>query len=411
MRILIVNTEYMRGGAAQIARILHNDINNIAGFQSYFAYGRGKEVTDQKVFKFAFPFEIYLHAFITRLTGLQGYGTYLSTKKLERFILKEKFNLIHLHNIHGYYLDLSLVKFLGKINIPIVWTLHDGWPLTGRCAYTFKCDRWKTGCGNCPNLSLYPKTYFDTSAFMWNKKKEIFTSGWNPVIVSPSQWLANKVKGSYLKKFRVKIIPNGIDTNFFKPKDKKEIRRKLKVPIDKKVILFVAADLKDERKGVKYLVKALNYIKADNWILLTVGKKINFNVDVKVPNTIIQFGYIADETLLSDIYNVADVFCISSLDDNFPNTVLESMSSGVPVVGFKVGGIPEQVTEDCGILVEPKDAKSLGKALEKVINDREIRGKFSQNSRKRALEKFSIDKFVGNYIALYNNLIKKKGGL
>ena len=196
-KILNVNTAFSKGGAAQVARILHNILNKTPRFSSCFACGRGAGLADKKVFKFTCQLEVYLHAFLTRTTGLQGYGSYLSTRRLERFILKEKFDLIHLHNLHGYYLNLSFVRFLGKLNIPIVWTLHDGWAITGRCAYLFECEKWKRGCGNCSNLSWYPKTYFDSSSLMWKKKKEYFTSEWNPVIVCPSQWLANKVKKSY----------------------------------------------------------------------------------------------------------------------------------------------------------------------------------------------------------------------
>jgi len=350
--------------------------------------------------------EVYFHAFLTRTTGLQGYGSNLSTRRLENFILKEKFDLIHLHNLHGYYLNLSFIGFLGKLNIPIIWTLHDGWPITGRCAYLSDCEKWKTGCGNCPHLSWYPKTYFDSSAFMWRKKKEYFTSEWNPIIVCPSQWLADKVKESYLNKFKIKVIPNGVDTEVFKPKDKIEIRKKLKMAPDKKVILSVAADLRDERKGAKYFFEALKYIKADNWMVLTIGKRINLNREVKTAVNIKQLGYISDKNLISDIYNVADVFCITSLDDNFPTTVLESMACGTPVVGFRVGGIPEQVTEDCGILVEPKDAKALGEALEKVINNEKMREEFSLNCRKRVLDNYSIKKFRERYIKLYKEILE-----
>ena len=409
MKVLMVNTTYSHGGAAQIARMLHQTLNKSSEFSSYFAYGRGPKVRDKQAFRFTWQPEVYLHAFLTRMTGLQGCGSWLSTRRLLRSIRDWEPDIIHFHNIHGYYLDLSIARMMGKLNIPIVWTLHDGWSLTGRCAYLFECNRWKTGCGNCPDLSRYPKTYFDSSAFMWEKKKEYFTSGWNPVIVTPSQWLASKVKESYLSKIRVEVIPNGVDTNVFRPKDKIVIRKRLQIPLNKKVILSVAADLEDERKGIKYFFKALDYIKADNWMVLTVGKKTNLSKYVKTAVNVKQLGYIPDKNLLSDVYNAADVFCITSLDENFPTTVLESMACGTPVVGFRVGGIPEQVTEDCGILVEHKDAKALGKVLEKVIDDEKMREKFAQNCRERALKNYSIDKFVGNYITLYEDLIRKRG--
>ncbi|MCD6232358.1 glycosyltransferase [Candidatus Aerophobetes bacterium] len=400
----MINTVFFRGGAAQVARMLYNALNKTSEFTSYFAYGRGTKVTDKRTFKFASQLEVYLHTFLTRTTGLQGYGSYLSTRNLEKFILEKKIDLIHLHNLHGYYLNLSFIKFLGRLNIPIIWTLHDGWPITGRCTYLSGCDRWRKGCGNCPNLSWYPKTYFDSSAFMWKKKKEYFTFlKWNPIIVCPSQWLANKVKKSYLNKFRIKVIPNGVDVKIFKPKDKIKIREKLKIDPCKKVILFVATDLKNKRKGVKYFFESLNYIRTDNLVVITIGEKINLSQKIVV--NLKQLGYIHDKNLLSDIYNIADVFCITSLDENFPTTVLESMACGTPVVGFKVGGIPEQVKENCGILVTSKDTEALGKALETLISNDQMQKEFGANCQKRVLENYTIDKFLDKYIKLYRELL------
>jgi len=403
----MINTAFSRGGAAKIVEALHNGLNRTSEFWSYFGYGSGPKMKNERTFRFASQLEVYFHAFLTRMTGLQGYGSYLSTKQIEKFILQEKPDLIHLHNLHGYYLNLSFIKFLGRLNIPIIWTLHDGWPITGRCGYIFQCSRWKRGCGNCPNLSWYPKTYFDSSAFMWKKKKDYFTSKWNPVIVCPSQWLAEKIKGSYLNKFRIEVIPNGVDTEIFKPKNKIKIREKLGIEPDQRVILIVATNLKEERKGAKYFFEALQFIKFKKCITVVIGSKVN-NKMIKIPIKLKQLGYMSEQSAISDVYNAADVFCISSLEDNFPSTVLESMACGIPVVGFKVGGIPEQVTNSCGILVEPKDSRALAEALEKVITDEKTHREFFSNCRKRALDNYSINKFQDRYIKLYKSLLNKK---
>jgi len=402
----MINTEFNRGGAAKIARTLYKTLNRRDGITCYFAYGRGKEQEEEKVYKFTFLPEIYFQVFLTRITGLQGYGSWFSTKRLEDFIHREKFDLIHLHNIHGYYVNLNFTKFLMRVGIPVVWTLHDGWPITGRCAYWFDCEKWKTGCGKCLNLNRYPKTFNDSSAFMWKKKKEYFNSEWNPVIICPSQWLANRIKESYLKKYQVKIIPNAVDIEIFKPKNKNILRKKYNIPIGKKVILCLAADLDDERKGVKYFFKSLKYIKLNNWLVVTAGKVIEHDKIKDVDIEIKQIGYIKDKNNISDIYNISDIFCISSLDDNFPTTVLEALACGIPVVGFEVGGIPEQVTEDCGIMVKPKDTEALGRALEKLLNDDELRRKFSENCRKRVLQNYIIEKFTNSYIKVYNNALR-----
>jgi len=406
IKTLIINTTFFKGGAAQIARTLYHALNKNDKTICYFAYGRGEKINDAKSFKFAHQSEVYFQTLLTRITGLQGYGSWFSTRELEKFIIKEKFDLIHLHNLHGYYLNLSFINFLRQLNIPVVWTLHDGWPLTGHCAYWFDCEQWKTGCKKCPNLSRYPKTFIDSSFFMWKKKKEYFNSGCNPIIVCPSQWLADRVKESYLNKYRVIVVPNAIDTEIFKPKDKDSIRKKMRILSNRKVILFAAANLKDERKGVKYFFESLKYIKANNCLVLTIGKKINLTEDIRNVVNIRQLGYVYDKNLLSEIYNVADVFCITSIDEVFGLTVTESMACGVSVVGFNVGGIPEQVTEDCGIVVKPKDFKTLAAAIEKLLNDDELRRKFSENCRKRVLQNYTIEKFTDSYIKVYNNALR-----
>ncbi|MHA1344293.1 MAG: glycosyltransferase, partial [Promethearchaeota archaeon] len=171
----MINTEFNRGGAAKIARTLYQALKKRDGITSYFAYGRGKGLEEEKVYKFAFLPEIYFQGFLTRITGLQGYGSWFSIKRLKDYIHRQKFDLIHLHNIHGYYLNLNFIKFLERLDIPVVWTLHDGWSMTGRCAYWLDCEKWKVGCGNCPDLSSYPKTFIDSSSFMWKKKKNYFS--------------------------------------------------------------------------------------------------------------------------------------------------------------------------------------------------------------------------------------------
>lgn len=406
MKILTINTVFSRGGAARVAQALHNVLNKTPGFSSCFAYGRGEKIKSKKTFKFGIQSEVYLHVFLSRLAGFQGYGSWFSTKQLEDFILKERFDLIHLHNLHGYYLNLEFVKFLGKLNVPIVWTLHDAWSITGRCSYFLDCERWEAGCGDCPNLSWYPKTYFDSSALMWQKKREYFIRGWNPIIVCPCQWLADRIKESYLKEYRIEVIPNGVDTKNFKPKDKTNVREELGIPSAKKIILFTAVDLKEERKGAKYFFEALKYIKTKDCLVLTMGKKINLNQKIREDIEIKQLGYIPDPGLVSDIYNTADVFCITSLGDTFPSVVLEAMACGVPVTGFEVGGIPEQISNDCGILKEPKNVKGLAEAIDGLLNNEEKRNKFSLNCRQRALENYSLEKFKNRYVDLYKKILK-----
>ena len=404
MNILQINTSYSKGGAAQIARTIYKNIRKKSNFSSYFAYGRGDN-ENFNINKFTYKSEIYLHALITRFTGYEGIGTYFSTKKLIKYIENNNINLIHLHNIHGYYLNLNFIKYLIKNKFPVVWTLHDTWSFTGSCAYYFDCKKWKSGCGNCPNLETYPKNYIDQSKKMWMKKQKLFSLGWRPIVITPSEWLANEAKKSFLKDHKIEVINNGINTNTFKPRDNNIIRKKLNIPLQKKVILFVAADLGDERKGAKYFFEALNYLESDNFLVVTIGKKYekkfnNIGIEIK------QLGYIYDREKLSEVYSMSDVFCITSLDEVFGLTVTESLSSGTPVVAFDVGGIPEQVKDGCGFTVKTKNTNELAHKIKLLLEDEKLNKEMSQKAREKAVNNYSVVKMVDQYTKVYNKLLE-----
>ncbi|MGB9880940.1 MAG: glycosyltransferase family 4 protein [Anaerolineae bacterium] len=409
MRVLMVNTAYAQGGAALVARTLHKAVNASPGHESLLAYGRGPNNQERKTKRFAFQPEVYLHAFLTRLTGIQGYGTWLSTRRLLRLIRDWKPNVLHFHNIHGYSLDLTIAKVVGDLGLPVVWTLHDGWPLTGRCAYLFECSRWKTGCGRCPDLHRYPKTYFDSSALMWRKKRELLGRVWKPVIVAPSRWLAGLVKETCEGQCRVEVIPNGVDTQLFRPRDRSQVRAKLGLPQDKRILLFVAADLGDEHKGMSYFFESLEFVKAESWMVVTVGKTVEIPRALGDRVYINQLGYLSQPESMAEVYAAADVFCISSLDDNFPTTVLEAMSCATPVVGFSVGGIPEQVVEGCGQLVPPRDAIALGRAITALLGNDSARQLMGDSCRERAVQEYSLERFVQRYLALYHEVTRGGG--
>jgi len=405
VRILIVNTVYKRGGAAGIAQTLHRELNCLDGWESLFAYGRGPKTKEPKTIRFALQPEIYLHVALTRLTGLQGYGTWLSTKRLIRLIQEWKPDVIHFHNIHGYYLDLSIAKGIDKLGIPVVWTLHDAWPLSGRCAHFLDCERWKTGCGRCPYPREYPKTYLDSSAWMWPKKRKLLGEVWKPVIVAPSRWLANLVAEACDGRCRVEVIPNGIDTTVFCPVNRLQARKELGLPENRKIVLFAAAKPSVRLKGITYFFEALKYVQADNWMALAVGGAVDFAKWVPQGVEVRQLRYVKEAGAMAKVYSTADLYCITSLADTFPTTVLESMACGTPVVGFAVGGIPEQVTEGCGKLVAPGDAKALGQAITNLLNDDNRRKKMGELCRKRAEREYNLQLFIERHLALYRQLV------
>ena len=406
MRVLIINTVYKRGGAAGIAQTLHRELNCLDSWESLFAYGRGPKTKEPRTIRFALQPEVYLHVALTRLIGLQGYGTWLSTRRLIRLIQEWKPDVIHFHNIQGYYLDLSIAKAVDKLGIPVVWTLHDAWSLTGRCGYFLDCERWRIGCGSCPYLrETTPKTYLDRSAWMWAKKRKLLGRTWRPVIVTPSHWLAELVKEASGGQCRVEVIPNGIDTTVFHPVDRLQARKKLGLPENPKIVLFAAAKLSEKRKGLKYFFEALKYVQADNWMALAVGGAVDLAQWVPQGVEVRQLGYMKGAEAIAKVYSAADLYCITSLADNFPTTVLESMACGTPVVGFAVGGIPEQVTEGCGQLVTLGDARALGKAITDLLADDTKRKKMGELCRKRAEQEYNLQLFIERHLALYRELV------
>ena len=341
MKILTINTRYIGGGgAAYIANTLHKEINKIDGYSSTFLYGRGID-GDSKSKRIIYPRMDYISALSYRLFAKE----INLNKDFEEDI--KNCDIVHLHNIHGYYLDyVKLFKLLKKYNKKIVWTLHDMWPITGRCGYSFGCEKWKEECGKCKNKKVYPISIIDRSKKELEIKRKIIGSidKDNMTIVTPSKWLANMCKESYLNKFNIIDIPNGIDHTEVE-ESKEKLREKYSLSKEDKVILFVAADTKDERKGIKYILDIIP--NCNDYTFISIGKKIE-NIEF---HNFIQLGYISDRTKINEIYSMADVFVIPSLDENFPTTVLEAFANSTPVVGFNIGGIPEQIDKNVGNVV------------------------------------------------------------
>lgn len=397
MKILQINTRYLGGGgAATIANTLHKQLNLTNGFQSFYAYGRGVDGDSQSI-RICNNKEAYISALSMRFLGTEF------NKPIDKKLINEikKADIIHLHNIHGYYVNYTeLIELIVKERKKVIWTFHDVWPITGRCGFNFGCNRWKYGCGNCKNKNVYPTTFIDKSEVMWRKKKDVFTKLNNKLItiVTPSQWLANMVKESFLKNYNVKVINNGVPESSVSNATIEGIRGSLGLPIDKKIILFVAADPNDSRKGIKYILDTINRT-GDDTIFVSVGKELKSFKSTKL----IQCGYIKDKKKLDMIYAASDVFIIPSLDDNFPTTVLEAFRNSTPVIGFNVGGIPEQIENmKNGILVQSGSVDGLTNAIKEITKDEKTLNRFRENALKTFNENFSINQFINNYIDLYS---------
>ena len=348
-------------------------------------------------------FENTLHRYFSWYTDYQDCGSYFGTKKLIRELEQISPDIIHLHDVVGWYINIGvLFKYLKKKDIPVVWTFHCCWAYTGRCIYYdyVKCEKWQKECYHCTQLEGYPESkIFDHSRWNFRRKKRLFTDLQNLTIVTPSHWLKNEVEKSFLKDKKCIVINNGIDREIFRPR-KSDFRKKHNLEA-KKIILGVSAYWTQPRKGLKYL-KELSEMVGDEYKVVVVG--VRTNEQVEISEKMIVLPPTSNAIELAEIYTAADVFVNPTLEDNFPTTNIEAISCGTPIVTFDTGGSIEVVTEKTGMIVPQKDMEKLKKAVEQVASFKEkyIEGCIEMSKLYNKDEKFK------EYIELYNNIIKDK---
>lgn len=364
MKVLQINSVCGVGSTGRIATDIHQILKE-QGHESFIAYGRGEAKNCDNAIRIGNDVDVYKHVALTRLFDRHGFGSKKATIDFIKKIEELDPDVIHLHNIHGYYINIEvLFSYLKRSNKKIVWTLHDCWAFTGHCAYFdyVGCDKWKTGCYNCPQKNKYPQNIFiDSSGVNYEKKKELFTGIKNMTIVTPSKWLAGLVKESFLKEYEVKVIHNGIDLNVFKPVDGSNFRKKYSIE-DKFVILGVA-NIWDERKGLKYFIE-LSKMLDENYKIVLVG--LNEKQLKNLPENIVGIKRTNSLNELVEIYSAADIFVNPTLEDNFPTVNLEALACGTPVITFNTGGSVECVDESCGVIVNKGDIKELQEKIKTI---------------------------------------------
>jgi glycosyltransferase involved in cell wall biosynthesis len=316
-------------------------------------------------------------------------------------------DVIHLHWIHQGFLSLSSIKKLGKLNKPIVWTMHDMWAFTGGCHYSRGCENFRTECQCCPYLRK-PSPH-DLSNETWRRKLELLSS-LNITFVGCSNWIKELAKNSsLLKNFRVENIPNPIDSELFKPIGKTVARKKTNLPLEKKIILFGAMDVQDKRKGFEYLEKSLKLLLSQDpesihtTEVLLIGKS-NIDLSQLIPYKVNQLGIIHSSEDMALAYSAADVFVLPSLEDNLPNMIMEAMSCGTPIVAFNTGGIPEMIDhKKTGFLADYKNEESLAEGIQFILSN-ENPLLLSDNCRNKILLNFKEEVVAQKYNDLYRSL-------
>lgn len=347
-----------------IAEVLENNGGESFCASAVTATNKKRE-PKHKYYKIGTYYSRKLSVLLSRLTGRQNQYAKFATKKLLKKI--ERFNpaVIHLHNLHGDYINLPLLfNYIKKNNVKVVWTLHDCWAFTGHCPHftMIKCDKWKTGCYKCPQYRDYPKSLFDNSKKMYRLKKLLFTDIKDMTIVTPSEWLAGLVKQSFLKNYPVKVINNGINLSVFKPTES-NFRKKYGISSDKKILLGVAFGW-GVRKGLDVFIELYNRLDAEKYQIVLVGT--DKKTDKLLPKGIISIHRTQNQTELAEIYTAADLFVNPTREDNYPTVNMESIACGTPVLTYRTGGSPEMVTEKTGSVVDCDDIAALESEVKRI---------------------------------------------
>ncbi len=416
LQISLSVTNRSVGGVAK--RIGEVAIEN--GWDSYITYTHQTELAESKsqIIKISSKLDFYFHALITRLFDLHGEGSIIATLSLIRKIKKIRPDVIHLHNIHGYYINYPILfDYISKYNIPTVWTFHDCWAITGHCTHfdSIGCKRWLNGCCNCPQKKEYPKSiWLDNSKHNYSKKKSAFTSVKNLTILTVSNWLKDMISQSFLSNCQIKVIHNGIDINVFKP-----------IPTDEHIEYrqrgYVLLGVATEWGPGKGLNEFIELSKNPNYQVILVG--ITKDVEPLLSKEIIAVNKTTNVQELVKIYNSADLFVNPTYNDSYPTVNLESISCGTPVITYRTGGSPESLYNnpndyvsnkdgvkeyEVGSVVEKGDFLALCNGIERYRTDSsENKAIRREKCREWALENFDKDIRFKDYIKLYESILNK----
>ena len=367
------------------------------GIQCKVAYGYSyhPQFKENEYIKIGGYWSKAIHLLFTRFTGLHGVYSYFATRRFLREVKLFNPDIIHIHNLHGWFINIPmLINYIKENKKKVVWTLHDCWAFTGHCPYydMIECQKWKMECHDCPIHRQYPRTDIDCSQKMFSLKKSWFVSIEDLTIVTPSKWLQTQVSESFLKHKKCIVINNGIDLNLFKFKQnnhKNDNKNKFR-------ILCVSFGW-DKRKGLDAIIE-LSKLLDDSYEITMVGT--DNNVDKILPSSIKSIHRTQNQEELITLYSQSDVFVNATREENFPTVNIEAIACGLPVITFKTGGSPEIIDETCGIVVPKNDVKALADAV-KLMRDKPLSKKAC---RMRAERLYNKDDCFKDYINLYKKI-------
>ena len=350
--------------------------------------------------------------------------------------LPQRPDILQCHNLHGDYFDLRVLPHLSR-QVPVVLTLHDAWMLSGHCAHSFDCERWKSGCGQCPDLNIYPLIRRDSTAYNWKRKQKIYARS-QVYVVAPSQWLMDKVEKSILQPaiIKSKVIPNGVDLSIFYPIEKKKAREEIELPLDANVLLFAANGIrnsiwKDFQTMRKAVAMVAEQLQNQSILFVALGEEAP---PEQIGQAEVRFIPHQPSSIVARYYQAADLYLHAAKADTFPNTVIEALACGTPVVATAVGGIPEQVkslephlnelriprgkhgakgrahsscqaAEATGVLVPPGDAGAMATGIVALLTDDALRRQLGENAARDAQERFDLNRQAGEYLSWYYQIL------
>ena len=403
IKILRITTSANTGAISRTAEQL-GELVMKEGWESYIAYSRPGNPSSSHLIKVGNKFSIITHFLLTRCFDLCGYGSYFVTKRFVKKLKSLSPDLIHLHNIHSYDFNLSvLFEYLSSSNIPVVWTQHDCWAYTGHCSYytAKQCEKWKVGCHSCPQSKTPPKSlFYDGSKRNYAHKKRLFTSVKNMRIVAVSNWMKEELKSSFLSKYNISLIYNGIDTSIFRPlqHDSKMIREKYNLG-DNKLLIGVASTW-EARKGLNDYLE-LDNILPNGYTILLVG--VSEAIKESLPKSIKAIKRTESMEELAKLYSASFISLNLSLEESFGKTTPEAMSCGIPCIVYNSTASPELIDKNTGIVVNPGKINEIVDAI-KTINTWD-RNTVIEKCRNRACSLFSKDNNYKKYIELYKELL------
>lgn len=401
MRVLEVNVNCGRGSTGRIVRDLAEGMH-ARGIECKAAYSSLPLPAgcESYAVRIGSDFDRCVHGVATRLFDAHGLWSRSATRRFLRFVRAYDPDVIHLHNIHGYYMNYPLLfEYLRSSRASVVWTLHDAWPVTGHCAYFdyARCDKWKTACSRCTQIGDYPKSFFcDASHRNHARKKQAFSGVDRLTLVTPSQWLAGVMAGSFLSEYDVRVIPNGIDLSAFSHTEDPDLRRKYGIPEDKRILLGVAG-VWDRRKGLDDFLR-LSALLPEECVLVLVG--LTAGQVRALPDGVVGVERTESVAELAAFYSAATLFLNLTHEDNFPTTNIESLACGTPVLTYRTGGSPEAIDESCGLVVPVGDVQGVADRIRAVLEGITM----TRTACERRAALFDRGVMVENYIRLFEEL-------